>query len=218
MYQRAAVAACAACRVAATPYVYASNSMERHFAALSPRRCNKRSGRRTRSSPAPGPGWCGRAAGPPRRGRSGVGQSQRLSDGHPSRVREPRVTTIGDRKDRRHGLRWVQRSVRGADGGTAPREPAMADAAYADSGPRGSAATGPVPTGPGMSRARARVRRSDRRTEPCITISITITASSMVRCTPLKARKLYVVASTSDAPRGFTRQRSQVHPLDGPPR
>lgn len=155
LYQRAAVAACAACRVAATPYVYASNSMERHFAALSPRRCNKRSGRRTRSSPAPGPGWCGRAAGPPRRGRSGVGQSQRLSDGHPSRVREPRVTTIGDRKDRRHGLRWVQRSVRGADGGTAPREPAMADAAYADSGPRGSAATGPVPTGPGMSRARA---------------------------------------------------------------
>ena len=70
-----------------------------------------------------------------------------------SPVRE-RVTTIGT-KDRRHGLRWVQRSVSAGRMAEPRREPAMADAAYADSGPRGSAATGPVPTGPGMSRARA---------------------------------------------------------------
>ena len=65
---RAAVAACAACRVAATP-VCMQVTMERHFAALSPRRCNGPVAAHGRALPL---GPDGAVEPPARRGEAGA--------------------------------------------------------------------------------------------------------------------------------------------------
>ena len=214
------MAACAACRVAAVRRSMQVCCMERHFAAF--RRAGERSGRRT-VEPCPcalGPdgavepparrGEAGAMAGAEWDSHSGSAMVTRPRARHHDRDKGPETrSSVGPTV----GLRW-------ADGGTAPRT---------GDGRCGIRGFGPTRIGRHRSshwtrHARAcDARRGGRSQQPCdgmhhVTISITITAPSMVRCTPLKARKLYVVASTSDAPRGFTRQRSQVHPLDGPPR
>ena len=94
-------------------------TMERHFAALSPRRCNGPVAAHGRALPL---GPDGAVEPPARRGEAGAEWDSHSGSAMVTRpASASRASPRSGTKDRRHGLRWVQRSVRGADGGTAPR-------------------------------------------------------------------------------------------------